>query len=52
MALRDLIDRNTLRTNTELLLRGYGSVCHGVTNVMCLELWLKRICKLTPVSID
>jgi Asparagine synthase len=52
MALGGLIDRDALRRNVALLMRGYSSVCYGITNVMCLELWLKRIGESTRVVID
>lgn len=50
MILRDLIDRETLERATDRLLKGSNSVCYGLTNVMSLELWLKRIGKLTTVE--
>ena len=51
MVLRDLIDGETLQRATDELLKGSNNVCHALTNIMSLELWLKHIGKLTTVKM-
>ena len=50
MFLAPLIDPVVLGKATDALLRGLSGTSYVVTNLMCLELWLKRVGKLARIS--
>jgi hypothetical protein len=51
MITADLFDGAVLERSRDLLLRGYGNLVYEMTNVMCLEMWLRHIAGLTSVRM-
>jgi hypothetical protein len=51
MILQDSVDRDLLAERTDLFLRGCRNLCYSITNLMCLELWLKRISGLAEIRL-
>ncbi|MBU1670773.1 MAG: hypothetical protein KKF41_05095 [Actinobacteria bacterium] len=51
MLTADLYDPAVLEENRDLMLRGCGNLVYEMTNVMCLEMWLRHIAGLTRLSM-
>ncbi|MCG2817478.1 MAG: hypothetical protein L6433_00485 [Actinomycetia bacterium] len=50
MILQEYIEKKTLEAATRRLLKGSNNVCYPLTNIMSLELWLKRIGRVTDIA--